>query len=182
MIFNKPCLFLIKITCRFPLPLPLPLLSIVTLLLCYHSINYYWRMIISCSKNNKMGTSILLAAFFPIKSSLFIYQSYVKLCFWKWWGNLIKKYVPYFLVAQYQLIMNNNYFFVVAQSILILNNLALYSILLIAINLSIIIVYKKVGTFPPQQLSTIVYFKHLASVAVDVDVHINVSINVALNV
>ena len=41
---------------------------------------YYWRMIIYCSENNKIGSFIPLAASFPIKSSLFVCQSYVKLC------------------------------------------------------------------------------------------------------
>ena len=49
--------------------------------------------------------------------------------------------------------------FVVAQSILKLNNLVPVFVL-IAINLSIITVLKKVGTSLPQQLLTITYLKH----------------------
>ena len=77
--------------------------SIFTIIWQYLKLKYYWRMIIYYSKNNKIWSFILLAAFLKIKSALFVCQSYVKMCFEG--GNPTKKYFHYFFpVAQHQLL------------------------------------------------------------------------------
>ena len=65
-------------------------------------------MIFYCLKNHKIG-SVLLAIFFSIWSSLFVFQSYAKLCFCikNHYQNVLSHF---FTVEQHPMLLKNGYF------------------------------------------------------------------------